>query len=77
MPTNLKEKSLEDWVNKYAADMLTWAIHKVSNTELAKDLVQDTFMAAFDIFDSFWGDSSPNSWLLCILNFKIIDDFRS
>ena len=77
MPANLKEKSLEDWVNKYAADMLTWATHKVSNTELAKDLVQDTFMAAFEKFDSFRGDSSPKTWLLSILNFKIIDHYRA
>ena len=77
MPTSLKEKNLADWVNQFTSDLLSWASYKVSNTELAKDLVQDTFLAASEKFDSFRGDSSPKTWLLSILNYKIIDYYRT
>lgn len=77
METNLQENSLENWVNLYTADLLSWASHKVSNTELAKDLVQDTFLAASEKIESFRGASSPKTWLFSILNFKIIDHYRA
>ncbi len=37
---------LTDWVHSYTNDMYSWALHKVSNVELAQYLVQDTFLAA-------------------------------
>jgi RNA polymerase sigma-70 factor (ECF subfamily) len=70
-------KNLSDWVNEYADGLLSWAVHKVSDVELAKDLVQDTFLAASEKLDSFRGDSSPKTWLYSILNFKIIDHYRA
>jgi len=70
-------KNLSDWVNEYAEGLLSWALHKVSDPELAKDLVQDTFLAASEKLDTFRGDSSPKTWLYSILNFKIIDHYRA
>lgn len=67
---------LETWVNQYTDALYSWAFHKVSDNELAKDLVQDTFLAAAGKMDSFKGDSSPKTWLLSILNHKIIDHYR-
>jgi RNA polymerase sigma-70 factor (ECF subfamily) len=70
------KENLSRWVEKYTEDMLSWAFHKVSNIELAKDLVQDTFLVAAEKFDSFKGNSSPKTWLFSILNHKIIDHYR-
>ena len=67
---------LARWVDDYTQDLHTWALHKVSDDELAKDLVQDTFMAAAEKLDSFRGDSSPKTYLFSILNHKIIDHYR-
>ncbi|HYX06172.1 MAG TPA: sigma-70 family RNA polymerase sigma factor [Bacteroidales bacterium] len=67
---------LTEMVEAYTSDLYSWALHKVSDSELAKDLVQDTFMAAAEKIDTFKGDSSPKTWLLAILNFKIIDVYR-
>lgn len=74
----MKNKSLElqSWVNDYFSELYSWALHKVSNSELAADLVQDTFLAAAEKLDSFKGDSSPKTWLFSILNHKIIDHYR-
>ena len=70
------DKRLEQWVESYTKELYSWAFHKVSDTELAKDLVQDTFLAAVEKIQSFKGDSSPKTWLFSILNHKIIDHYR-
>ncbi|MDA3818630.1 MAG: sigma-70 family RNA polymerase sigma factor [Prolixibacteraceae bacterium] len=72
MPTNL----LTNWVETYTTDLYKWALHKVSNSELAKDLVQDTFLSAAEKMDTFKGESTPKTWLFSILNHKIIDHYR-
>jgi RNA polymerase sigma-70 factor (TIGR02943 family) len=71
-----KSSNLNQWVQLYTADLCSWAYHKVSDVELAKDLVQDTFLAAAEKFNTFKGDSSPKTWLFSILNHKIIDHYR-
>jgi RNA polymerase sigma-70 factor (TIGR02943 family) len=43
---------------------------------LAEDLVQDTFLAAFQSYHKFRKESEPQTWLLSILNNKIIDHYR-
>ena len=69
-------ETLSDWVNQYAEGMLSWTSFKVSDMELAKDLVQDTFLIASEKFATFRGESSPKTWLYSILNHKIIDYYR-
>ncbi|MBN2807669.1 MAG: sigma-70 family RNA polymerase sigma factor [Prolixibacteraceae bacterium] len=64
------------WVESHTEDLYKWALHKVSNSELAKDFVQDTFLSAAEKIDTFKGDSSPKTWLFSILNHKIIDHYR-
>ena len=74
MPT--ENQVLTNWVDTYTNDLYSWALHKVSNTELAKDLVQDTFLAASEKITSFKAESTPKTWLFSILNHKIIDVYR-
>ncbi len=69
--------TLTQWVEQYTRDMHAWASYKVSDPELAKDLVQDTFLAAAEKIASFKGESSPKTWLFSILNYKIIDHYRA
>ena len=70
------DNRLIQWVTAYTSEMYSWARHKVSDSELAKDLVQDTFLAAAEKIGNFKGDSSPKTWLFSILNHKIIDVYR-
>jgi RNA polymerase sigma-70 factor (TIGR02943 family) len=71
-----KGNNIAAWVREFTPDLLSWATVKVTNPELAKDLVQDTFLAAYERLSSFKGDSQPRTWLFSILNFKIIDHYR-
>ncbi|MBI1221240.1 MAG: sigma-70 family RNA polymerase sigma factor [Bacteroidetes bacterium] len=67
---------LEDWIMQYSDHLYSWASYRLNDPELAKDLVQDTFIAAYQSFDRFEGRSSEKTWLTSILNNKIRDYFR-
>ena len=73
----MEKSELEIWVNDYTEDLYRWAFHKTSSAQIAEDLVQETFLAATEKKDSFRGDSTPKTWLFSILNFKVIDHYRS
>ncbi|NJO91497.1 MAG: sigma-70 family RNA polymerase sigma factor [Chloroflexia bacterium] len=68
--------NLTEMVETYTRELYSWALHKVSDSELAKDLVQDTFLSAYKAKDSFKGESTEKTWLTRILNNKIIDYYR-
>lgn len=67
---------LKSWVELYSDKMYSWAFYKIGNKEQAEDIVQDSFMAAFQSFQNFQGKSDPKTWLFGILNNKIADYFR-
>lgn len=67
---------INDWVNIYTEELLTWTMYKVSNTENAKDIVQDTFLAVAKGIDKFNEKSNPKTWIFSILNNKISDYYR-
>ncbi len=64
------------WVELYADKLYGFALKKVFSEELAKDLVQETFLAALQGFKDFKAQSSELTWLTAILKNKIIDSFR-
>jgi len=72
-----KTPDIAQLVELYSGDLLKRAFYKISDPEIAKDIVQDTFLAATEKIHTFKGDSSPRTWLYSILNFKIIDHYRA
>jgi len=56
--------------------LLSFAMSKLRDLELAKDLVQDTFVSALLKLDTFEHRSKIRTWLTSILNRKIIDHWR-
>lgn len=71
-----ENQNIESWVKEYGDSLYSWALHKTSSQVVAEDLVQDTFLSAFQNLDKFKGNSSPKTWLFSILNNKIIDHYR-
>jgi RNA polymerase sigma-70 factor (ECF subfamily) len=65
-----------NWVAAYADYLYSFAIMRLNDEELAKDLVQETFLAALQKIDAFEGKSSERTWLTAILKNKIIDVYR-
>jgi RNA polymerase sigma-70 factor (ECF subfamily) len=66
----------QQWVNQHADYLYSFAISRLNNEEQAKDLVQDTFLAALQKVDTFEGKASERTWLTAILKNKIIDVYR-
>lgn len=67
---------IKAWVDAYSDKLYSWCLYKTNNKEIAEDLVQDTFMSAFQSINKFEGKSDPKTWLFSILNNKIADHFR-
>ena len=67
---------INEWVSDYTEPLFIWAKFKLPDEELAKDIVQDTFLAAFQNISGFENRSEPKTWLFSILNHKIIDHYR-
>ena len=66
----------DKWVAKYADYLYNYAITRVDNHEIAKDLVQETFFSGVKGKDSFRGQAAERTWLISILKRKIIDYYR-
>lgn len=71
-----KRKLISDWVYQFGDQLYSWAFYKTSNEAVAADLVQDTFVSAFQHHHNFKGSSSPKTWLFAILKNKVTDHFR-
>lgn len=78
--TDFTSKNLQSdpltWVEKYADYLYAFAMMRLRDEELAKDLVQDTFLAGLKGLDRFEGYSHEKTWLTAILKNKIADFYR-
>ncbi len=66
----------ETWVDQYADYLFNYAVSRVSDAEIAKDLVQETFFAGLKSAKNYKGDAAERTWLIAILKRKVIDHYR-
>ncbi len=66
----------DKWVDLYADYLFNYAVARVSNAEIAKDLVQETFFAGLNSAKNYKGDAAERTWLIAILKRKVIDHYR-
>jgi RNA polymerase sigma-70 factor (TIGR02943 family) len=64
------------WVSAHADYLYSYAIIRLNDEELAKDILQETFLAALLKLGTFEGKSTERTWLTAILKNKIIDVYR-
>lgn len=76
--TNSKVHNLnpEKWVNEYGDYLYSFAMSRLSSQALAEDLLQETFLSAYQARDSFKGNSNEKTWLVSILKRRIADHYR-
>lgn len=65
-----------NWIKIYSDELFGYAMNKTGNTDLAEDLVQETFLAGLKSLSNFKGQSSERTWLFSILKFKIANYYR-
>jgi RNA polymerase sigma-70 factor (ECF subfamily) len=73
---NLNVIDPQQWVSRHADYLYAYAIARIDNEEQARDLVQETFLAALEKVDHFEQRSSERTWLTAILRNKVIDVYR-
>jgi len=56
--------------------LMGFAYRAVRRDDLARDLVQETYVAALEAMGSFAGRSSLRTWMVGILSRKIVDHYR-
>ena len=66
----------ENWVDLYADYLYNYAIARISDPEIAKDLVQETFFAGLKSAKNYKGTAAERTWLIAILKRKVIDYYR-
>lgn len=64
------------WVTHHADYLYKYTLTRINDEELARDLVQETFLAALERLQKFEGKSTERTWLTAILKNKIIDVYR-
>lgn len=75
MPHN--DEQIEIWIQDHGDYLFGYAISRLAgDRELARDLVQETLLAAYKGLQRFDGRSSARTWLVSILRHKIADHFR-
>ncbi|WP_111685535.1 sigma-70 family RNA polymerase sigma factor [Winogradskyella tangerina] len=65
-----------NWINLYSDYLFNYTISRVSDREMAQDLVSETFLAGLKSMANFKGEASERTWLISILKRKIIDYYR-
>lgn len=76
MNAPVNQLSPADWVKNHGDYLYSFALRRVNDADTAKDLVQETFLAALQKAAVFEGRSAERTWLTAILRFKIIDVYR-
>ncbi|WP_316834350.1 sigma-70 family RNA polymerase sigma factor [Pedobacter nutrimenti] len=74
----LKDRTLDpqSWVSKHADYLFSYALTRLNDEDMARDLVQETFLSALESANKFEGRSTERTWLTSILKFKVIDVYR-
>lgn len=66
----------DTWVDNYGDYLFNFAVGRVSDAEIAKDLVSETFLAGLKSAKNYKGDAAERTWLIAILKRKVIDHYR-
>jgi RNA polymerase sigma-70 factor (ECF subfamily) len=70
------EQIFREWVHEHSDNLFLYARKRLPDEETARDLVQETYLAAWRNLDGYKGETSVKSWLHIILKSKIIDQYR-
>lgn len=66
----------ERWLTEHGDALYRVALGRTRNPDVARDLVQETLLAAMKHWTQFAGRSKEAAWLMGILRNKIVDHFR-
>ena len=65
------------WIEKYSDIFFSYVSRRVSDKTIVKDILQETFIAAWKNSRGFQNKADEKTWLFAILKNKLIDYYRS
>ena len=65
-----------EWPARFGDELYRFALSRVSDADVAEELVQETFLSALANLATFRAEASERTWLFVILRRKIIDHYR-
>lgn len=68
-------RQVELWFHEFEKDVTNYLVYYTGSTDV-EDLVQETFLKAFQSFASFRFESTPKTWLISIARNAAIDFSR-
>jgi RNA polymerase sigma-70 factor (TIGR02943 family) len=74
--SSAKASDPANWVASYADYLYAYALNRLDDEDLCRDLVQETFLAALERRSEFRGESSEKTWMTAILRYKVIEVYR-
>ncbi|MES2621899.1 MAG: sigma-70 family RNA polymerase sigma factor [Bacteroidota bacterium] len=66
----------EKWIDRYSDYLFSFASIRLNRKDIAEDMVQETFLAAWNAKDNYQSNASEKTWLTSILKNKIVDHYR-
>ena len=70
-------QTINEWIKKYTDSFYNYINNRVFDKTIAKDILQETFIAAWKNSSSFKNDANEKTWLFSILKNKLVDHYRS
>ncbi len=71
-----QQEEISNLANMCTGSMLSFAFSKIKDKEAAKEVVQNTFLAAVENYHSFRKESELKTWVFGIMHHKIADYAR-
>lgn len=75
--SNADPADVERWLTRHGDALYRFALLQVRNDDAARDLVQETLLAAWKGRAGYQGRATEKTWLTAILKNKIADHFRA
>ena len=67
---------VNEWIEKYSDIFFNYISKRVTDKTIVKDILQETFIAAWKSSSSFKNNAAEKTWLFAILKNKLIDYYR-
>ncbi|WP_042142052.1 RNA polymerase sigma factor [Paucisalibacillus sp. EB02] len=75
MDQHFRKEQISEWYSSYSNDIYNYVFFLIGDHELAKDILQDTFIKAYSNLETFQGENA-RGWLFRIARNLTIDFIR-
>ena len=68
--------TVNEWIRKYSDTLYNYIFKRVPDKAAAKDILQETFIAAWKNCNTFKKEADEKTWLFAIVKNKLVDYYR-